>query len=81
MPITSELGMMQVGIPLQRELIFGQKRKHINVRQVIILRFFDSSGNYSGCVVDKPVNEQGVEILLNFDENRIASFCNPVLQR
>ena len=48
------------------------------MRQVIILRFFYSSGNYSGCVVDKPVNEQGVEILLNFDENRIASFCNPV---
>ena len=78
MPIPHDLRMVQIRIFFFWELVLGQNRKHVNVRQVVVLRLLYRSRHDTRCVVNKPIHEELVKGLLHFDEDRAAGFCCPI---
>ena len=46
--VAHELSVVQVGVPFQGKLILGEQRKHVDVRQVVILRLLDGARNDTG---------------------------------
>ena len=58
MAIQHELGVVEIGVALPRELIFGQDGEYVDMRQIVILSLLDRSRDDTGGVVDKPVNEK-----------------------
>lgn len=78
MAIPHELGVVEIGVALPRELIFGQDGEYVDMRQIVILSLLDRSRDDTGGVVDEPVNEQSVEILLDLDQHGLACLCGAV---
>lgn len=64
--VAHELSVVQVGVPFQGKLILGEQRKHVDVRQVVILRLLDGARNDTGRVVDKPIGLKGKSKNNNF---------------
>ena len=70
--------MVQVGVRLLRELVLCQKREHVDVRQIVVLRLFDGTRDDATGVVDEPVNKKLVECLLHLDKHRLAGLRGAV---
>ena len=70
--------MVQVGVRFLRELVLGQKREHVDVRQLVVLRLLDSARDDAAGVVDEPVDEQLVECLLHLDKHRLTGLRGAV---
>ena len=70
--------MVQVGVRFFRELVLGQKREHVDVWQLVVLRLLDSARDDAAGVVDEPVDEQLVECLLHLDKHRLTGLRGAV---
>ena len=64
--------MVQVGVLFPQELVFGQDREHVDVRQPVGLRLLDRAGNHPRRIVDEPVNKELVVALLDLDKDGVA---------
>ena len=64
--VAHELSVVQVGVPFQGKLVLGEQRKHVDARQVVILRLLDGARNDTGRVVDKPIGLKGKSKNNNF---------------
>ena len=76
--VAHELSVVQVGVPFQGKLILGEQRKHVDVRQVVILRLLDGARNDTGRVVDKPIDKKRIEVLLHLNKDRVARLGSAV---
>ncbi len=64
--------MVQVGVLFSQELVFGQDREHVDMRQPVGLRLLDRAGNHPRRIVDEPVNKELVVALLDLDKDGVA---------
>lgn len=76
--VPHELGVVEIGVSLPRELVLCQNREHVDMRQVVVLGLLDRSRDDAGGVVDEPVNEKRVEILLDLNQHGLAGLRGSV---